>query len=188
MNRSPANNNDGAVSHIVVMGVSGCGKSTLAHAIANELGWPMIEGDAYHPAGNIAKMGAGTPLNDDDRAPWLAALNLAMRQQPYAVLACSALKKPYRDTLRLELPHTVFVHAQGSFETLLARMQSRYAQGSHFMPDTLLRSQFDALEAPSAGELCCTVSVIDTTAQQLARTLNFLKTYGQHPQPCEALK
>lgn len=154
------------------MGVSGCGKSTLAKALATELDWPMIEGDAYHPAENIAKMSAGIALNDADRAPWLLRLNEALRAHPQAVLACSALKKIYRDTLCQHLSQTAFVHVHGDFDVLLTRMQSR---SDHFMPSALLRSQFDALEIPTADELCCTVDICDSTHQQLRQAQAFLR-------------
>jgi gluconokinase len=157
------------------MGVSGCGKSTLAHILATQLGWSMIEGDEYHPAANIAKMAAGTPLNDADRAPWLAQLNTELKKHPNAVLSCSALKASYRDLLRTNLPHTLMVHAHGSFETLLARTQARQASGSHFMPAALLRSQFEALELPSAAENCVTVSCDDATVQQVRDVMRFLE-------------
>jgi carbohydrate kinase (thermoresistant glucokinase family) len=160
---------------IIVMGVSGCGKSTLAHALATQLGWSMIEGDEYHPVTNIAKMAAGTPLNDDDRAPWLAQLNTELKKHSHAVLSCSALKVSYRDLLRTDLPYTLMVHAHGSFDTLLARTQARQASGSHFMPAALLRSQFDALELPSAAEHCVTVSCDDDTAQQVSDVMRFLE-------------
>jgi carbohydrate kinase (thermoresistant glucokinase family) len=163
-----------SIRHIIVMGVSGCGKSTLARALAQELGWPMIEGDEYHPAANIAKMAAGTPLNDADRAPWLVQLNLELKKCPHAVLSCSALKTRYRDILRTDLPHTMMVHAHGDFETLLARTQSRQASGNHFMPASLLRSQFDVLEMPSAAEQYVTVSCDDDTAQQVSDVIRFL--------------
>jgi gluconokinase len=161
--------------HIIVMGVSGCGKSTIALALASQLGWPMIEGDEYHPAANIAKMAAGTPLNDDDRAPWLAQLNTELKKYPHAVLSCSALKASYRNLLRTDLPYTLMVHAHGSFDTLLSRTQARYASGNHFMPTALLRSQFEALELPSATDHCVTVSCDNTTAQQVSDVMRFLE-------------
>jgi carbohydrate kinase (thermoresistant glucokinase family) len=159
--------------HIIVMGVSSCGKSTLAHALATQLGWSMIEGDEYHPAANIAKMAAGTPLNDADRAPWLALLNAELKNHPNAVLSCSALKASYRDLLRSDLPYTLMVYVHGSFETLLARTRARQATGSHFMPAALLRSQFEALELPSVAEHCVTVSCDDSTAQQVNDVMRF---------------
>ncbi len=162
-------------SHIIVMGVSGCGKSTLAHALAIRLGWPMIEGDEYHPASNIAKMAAGIPLTDADRMPWLTQLNLELKKHPHAVLSCSALKISYRALLRKNLPSPLLVHAHGTFETLLARTQARQASGSHFMPAALLQSQFDTLELPSRAEHCVTVSCNDVTAAQVNHIIQRMK-------------
>lgn len=135
-----------APSHLIVMGVSGCGKSTLAHALAAQLGWPMVEGDAFHPAANLSKMAAGEPLTDADRAPWLALLNEALRRAPHAVLSCSALKARYRSALSAGIAAPLFVHCHGEFEALRARLEAR---SGHFMPPSLLQSQFDALEMPN---------------------------------------
>jgi gluconokinase len=161
-------------THVIVMGVSGCGKSTLARALATQLGWPMIEGDEYHPAANIAKMAAGVPLNDSDRAPWLAQLNIELKKHPHAVLSCSALKADYRNRLLTDLPNALMVHALGSFDTLLARTQARQASGHHFMPAALLKSQFETLELPSSAERCVTVSCDNNTAVQVSRVISHL--------------
>jgi gluconokinase len=159
--------------HIIVMGVSGCGKSTLASAIAAYLGWDMLEGDAFHPAANLTKMAAGQPLSDEDRQPWLLQLNQKMRERHHIVLSCSALKATYRSTLSHDLPaKPLFVHAHGSFDSLLTRMQQRE---DHFMPASLLRSQFEALEMPCEAELrCVTVSTNDSTAVQVSQLIRFL--------------
>lgn len=155
------------------MGVSGCGKSTLASAIAAYLGWDMMEGDAYHPAANVAKMAAGEALTDADRQPWLLQLNQHLRQRHHVVLSCSALKAAYRSTLSQDLPvKPLFVHAHGSFDSLLSRMQQRE---DHFMPASLLRSQFEALEMPCEPSLhCVTVSTNDSTAVQVSQMIRFL--------------
>jgi carbohydrate kinase (thermoresistant glucokinase family) len=162
-----------SAQHIIVMGVAGCGKSTLAQALASELAWPMLEGDAFHPPENIAKMAAGSALSDADRAPWLAQLNTKLRERSRLVLSCSALKMAYRSALSQGLAvKPLFVHAHGDYEQLLARMQRR---DGHFMPAHLLRSQFDALELPSeAGLNCVTVPCQDTTTEQVRQTLAFL--------------
>jgi gluconokinase len=167
---NPASN---APRHIIVMGVSGCGKSTLASAIAAYLGWQMVEGIAFHPAHNVAKMSAGQPLTDADRQPWLAQLNQELRQRSHVVLSCSALKARYRRALSDGLAvKPLFVHVQASYEQLLERMQAR--QG-HFMPAQLLRSQFEALEIPNeAGIACLTVSALDSTASQVSQLVRFL--------------
>lgn len=135
---------------VVVMGVSGCGKSTIGAALAAELGWRFADGDDYHPGANVAKMRAGIPLDDDDRWPWLDVLNGLLRDagrsgQPL-VLACSALKQRYRERIGAGLDAVRWVHLAGSFELIEARMAKRQHK---YMPSTLLRSQFDALEPPS---------------------------------------
>ena len=139
---------------IIVMGVSGCGKSSLSQALAARFegaGVPvrLLEGDEFHPPENVEKMRTGTPLNDADREPWLRALNAAMRdsvaQGNTTLLACSALKEKYRDMLAAGLPSVRFVHPAGTFEVIEARMKKR----SHkYMPPSLLKSQFETLEAP----------------------------------------
>lgn len=134
---------------LVVMGVSGCGKSTLARHLAELLQKPFIEGDSYHPPGNIEKMRAGIPLNDDDRRPWLETLRdliRAHRDQQGVVLACSALKQAYRDLLAEGDEQIAFIHLRGSKETLRARLEARR---DHFMPASLLDSQLATLEEPA---------------------------------------
>ena len=150
----------GAVQHIVAMGVSGCGKSTTGQALADHFGWPFIEGDAFHPAANVAKMRAGTPLGDDDRAPWLRALadeiarNEALGQS--SIMGCSALKRAYRDAIIGDRPDVALVYLRGSRELIGRRMASRQ---HHFMPTALLDSQFATLEEPQADETALVVSV-----------------------------
>ncbi len=133
--------------HIVVMGVAGSGKSEVAQALAADLDLVLTEGDDHHPRANIDKMSAGTPLDDDDRAPWLEALAQWTREQHDAghdtVLTCSALRRRYRDVLRDAVAEpTFFVHLAGSTEVLAQRMAAR----DHFMPTSLLDSQFATLE------------------------------------------
>ena len=133
---------------VVVMGVSGTGKSVIGSTVAERLGWEFLEGDSFHPAANIAKMSAGQPLDDDDRQPWLEELGSMLAERrasgTSAVLACSALKRSYRDLLRGDGPveATFFLHLDLPFEVLRARMEQR----EHFMPASLLQSQFDTLE------------------------------------------
>ncbi|NNF34869.1 MAG: NADP-dependent phosphogluconate dehydrogenase [Saprospiraceae bacterium] len=136
--------NDGNIC-ILVMGVSGSGKTTLARALSQHLKLKMIEADDYHPEGNVSKMKLGIPLNDDDRLPWLSALNKAILKNKGCVLACSALKKKYRNILKAGVSHFITVYLNGDFNTIHHRMKSR---GGHFMPTTLLQSQFDTLEPP----------------------------------------
>lgn len=130
------------------MGVSGCGKTTVGARLAERLGWPFYDGDDFHPPANKAKMGAGIPLDDSDRAGWLAELAELIRSHAAdgrsLVLACSALKQRYRDQLRV-VPDVRFVHLQGSYDLILARMQAR---ADHYMKPEMLASQFAALEPP----------------------------------------
>ena len=135
----------------VIMGVSGCGKSTVGLALAQRLGAMFYDGDDFHPPQNVAKMAGGSPLNDDDRYPWLARLHdlLAehLAQGETAVLACSALKKKYRDQLRQGNEGVRLVYLQGSLNLIWERMAARQ---THYMKPAMLQSQFDALEPPSA--------------------------------------
>lgn len=143
----------------VVMGVSGCGKSTVGRALAARLDLPFRDGDELHPAANIAKMARGEPLTDADRAPWLRAVAAALR--PGTVMACSALRRRYRDLLRADAPaEVVFIYLQGSRETLLGRMRHR---DGHFMPPALLDSQIATLEEPEADEAHVAVGIEPST-------------------------
>jgi gluconokinase len=138
---------------VIVMGVSGSGKTTIARGVANGEGWVLLEGDSFHPAANIAKMKAGTPLTDEDRWPWLRAIAaredelLAAGQS--AVVACSALKRAYRDILIGTRPDTVLIYLRGSKALIAERMKARK---DHFMPPALLDSQFATLEEPGPDE------------------------------------
>lgn len=136
---------------IVMMGVSGSGKSTVGKALAAKLGWSFVEGDDYHPVANVEKMRAGTPLTDEDRKPWLAALrermDLALSRGENIVLACSALKHAYQDYLEQHDPaHVHYVYLEGSEELIQQRLAARVG---HFMNPSLLHSQFEALEPPT---------------------------------------
>ena len=137
----------------VVMGVSGCGKSTVGAALAARLGLRFIEGDSFHPARNVAKMSAGLPLDDHDRADWLQALAAEIRsaraQGSGLVLSCSALKCRYRDLLREADPDLRFAHLQGPRTLIAERMAGR---SGHYMPPALLDSQLRDLEPLDDGE------------------------------------
>ncbi len=139
---------------IVVMGVSGTGKTLIGQTVAERLGCPFLEGDSFHPEANIAKMSAGVPLDDDDRRPWLEKLASLLATNRAtgsgSVLACSALKRSYRDILRGDAPiwDTFFLHLDLRFDVLRARMEQR----EHFMPASLLQSQFDTLERLAPDE------------------------------------
>ncbi len=134
---------------IVVMGVSGCGKTTLAQALAQAAGWEFLEADLLHPAANVAKMAAGAPLDDADRAPWLAAVRASIDDRlargGRVTVACSALRESYRRVLAPDPGPVRFVHLRGSFSLIEARLASR---SGHFMGPALLGSQFEALEEP----------------------------------------
>lgn len=152
----------------VVMGVSGSGKSCVAVEVARELGGVMLDGDFLHPRANILKMSSGHSLNDDDRAPWLTALNDAAfamkRTNAYAFIVCSALKKRYRDRLREGNEGIKFIYLKGSYELILGRMQSR--AGHFFKPDMLV-TQFEALEEPLPEETDVMVVSIDQTLPEV---------------------
>ena len=142
-----------AARHVVVMGVSGCGKTTVAEGIAASLGRAFADADGFHPPENVAKMRAGIPLDDSDRWPWLRALAAWMSEQAdegrSTVMACSALRRAYRDVLRSAPPGVVFVHLHGPAEVIESRMSSR---AGHFMPSALLASQLSTLEPLAADE------------------------------------
>jgi gluconokinase len=145
---------------IIVMGVASSGKTTVAEGLAKQLGWPFRDADSFHPPANIAKMSAGTPLEDADRWPWLDTIVSWMDSRAAAgengVATCSALKRAYRDRLRQTKADIRFVHLSGSREVLAARMAARQ---HHFMPSSLLDSQLATLEVPTPEENVLTVSV-----------------------------
>ncbi|OPJ82333.1 putative gluconokinase [Patagioenas fasciata monilis] len=161
---------------VVVMGVSGSGKTTVGSRLAAKLGWKFYDADDYHSPENKRKMAEGIPLNDEDRIPWLCALHDILRREDSsrqdAILACSALKKMYRQVLvsgtsAIESNHSeqpgenaalkiLFVHLDGPMDIIAGRLEKRTG---HFMPPELLKSQFDTLEPPSAPESFITVSL-----------------------------
>ena len=131
---------------VVLMGVSGVGKTTIGELVAKELGWKFIEGDDYHPRENVAKMAAGTPLEDADRWPWLDALNKALRKERDAVVTCSALKESYRKRLLAGLADPLLVYLHGTKELIASRLAKRKHR---YMPASLLDSQLATLEPPT---------------------------------------
>ncbi len=137
---------------IVIMGVTGAGKTTIGHQLARRLGWPFHDGDAFHPAANVAKMASGIPLTDEDRVLWLEALakliGSTVKAAGNAIVACSALKADYRRRLRVS-EQVRFVHLELSAAEARRRLSLR---AGHFMPVHLVESQFEALEPPPEEE------------------------------------
>jgi len=130
------------------MGVSGSGKTTVGEGIAAALGVPFVDGDDLHPAANVAKMAAGVPLTDEDRAPWLDAVGARLAEGP-VVIACSALRRAYRDRLRAAAPDLALVYLRVDRGVLARRLKRR---PDHFMPASLLDSQLATLERPDGDE------------------------------------
>jgi gluconokinase len=151
---------------IVVMGVSGSGKSTVGELLAERLGVPYADADDFHPAANIAKMSAGHPLDDADRAPWLDAIAgwIGEHGDRGGVVTCSALRRRYRDRLRADAPGLLFLHLDGTPELIASRLAARTR---HFMPSALLRSQMEALE-PLAPDEAGAVVAIDGGPERIA--------------------
>lgn len=162
--------------HFVMMGVSGTGKTSVAQALHQKFGWPYAEGDEFHSAENIAKMQSGTPLNDADRAPWLASIATWMTAQATqghnTLVTCSSLKRAYRDILRSAQGQVVFVHLTGDQELLGQRMNAR---AGHFMPSTLLASQFATLEPLEADEAGTVIDVAGSKAEVAAAAYAFIE-------------
>jgi gluconokinase len=154
------------------MGVSGSGKSTVGAALARRLGVPFADADAFHPAANIAKMAAGTPLTDDDRYPWLDAVGQWLADHDDGgVMSCSALKRGYRDILRSHCPRIEFLHLTGSPE-LIARRQA--ARPGHFMPSALEKSQFGILEPLAPDEHGIALDVGSSVEDIVDRFVSYL--------------
>ena len=156
----------------VVMGVAGCGKTAVGEALAAALGWRMIEGDRLHPAANVERMSAGLPLTDAHRWGWLDAIGAeiaaARHDHVGAIAACSALKRSYRDRLRGFAPHILFVHLAIDKATARDRVASRRG---HFMPASLIDSQFADLEPPGADEGAITLDARRPIAELVAEAL-----------------
>jgi len=157
---------------VVLMGVCGCGKSTIGRALAAELDWPFLDADTVHPQANVAKMAAGIPLTDEDRWPWFDRIVAEMRRHAAAgkhvVIACSALKQAYRD--RLATGGSVrFVYLKGDAKTIAPRLAGRTG---HFMPPSLLESQFATLEEPAAAIV---IDIVQPIAAQVAAITRALR-------------
>lgn len=160
-------------SVLYVMGVSGTGKTTVGKLLASSLSWPFFDGDDFHPKENIDKMASGKPLNDHDRKGWLESLNDLAKQHGAkgCVIACSALKRSYRRLLAKDIEHLVkFVHLHGTLEEVSSRLEQR---SGHFMPKSLLKSQFETLEPPTDA---ITVSISLSPEQIVAQVLKRLNS------------
>jgi gluconokinase len=161
--------------HVVVMGVTATGKTTIGRALAAELGGVFVEGDAFHPQANIEKMSSGTPLDDDDRRPWLKALAAEIArldaEGQVSVTACSALRRQYRDWLRESGTDLLFVHLEATPEVLLERMKRR----KHFMPPSLLESQLNTLEPLEADEAGVAIDDSQPIADVVATALHAVR-------------
>jgi len=167
---------------LVVMGVSGSGKSTIGEKLAERLGWAFEDGDRFHPPSNVAKMSAGHPLTDEDRQPWLQAIadeiDRVCRAGEYAVIACSALKRAYRDILVHGRDDVRIIFLDGTQDLIAARLAARKG---HFMPPGLLASQFRTLEPPAIGENPVTVPIdapVETIVDDIVRQLRLSPADG----------
>ena len=153
---------------LVIMGVSGSGKTTVSALLAGRLGWALADADSFHSAANMQKMQSGVALTDEDRGPWLHAIaawiDATRRAARHGIVACSALKRRYRDVLLVGRPDVRLVYLKGDAELIGRRMAKREG---HFMPAALLQSQFDALEEPGPDENPIIVS-IDADAEAIA--------------------
>jgi gluconokinase len=168
---------------LVVMGVSGSGKTTMGQRLAQRLGWPFEEGDELHPPANIAKMASGQPLTDADRAPWLdkvaAWISGRLEAGSSGVIACSALKRAYRERLAAGFQAQVrFVYLKGDFDLIAGRVERRRG---HFMPNSLLASQFADLQEPAPGEAAIVVDISKPPEAQVDAVLAALGLAGTNP-------
>lgn len=162
------------MTHLVVMGVAGCGKSHLARQLADRLGCEMVEGDDYHLPSSQEKMRNGIPLEDADREPWLRALGALMAAKPGdVVLACSALKRKYREWLRDADPALCFVYIEIDVQTAAQRVGGR---SDHLFPTSLVASQFAALESPQGESGVLRVSGLQPTREQVDAITRWLAT------------
>ncbi len=161
----------------VVMGVAGSGKSSIGEALAEKLGGLYLDGDTYHPQANVEKMSRGEPLTDEDRWPWLERFAKEMQQREGIIIGgCSALKRAYRDHITAAAgERTTFVHLSGSRELIRNRMGARTG---HFMPVTLLDSQFATLELPALDEDAVTIDIDAPVDTIVANAIAALQSSG----------
>lgn len=174
VNRASVNR---ASAKIIVMGVSGCGKSLIGILLAERLGVPFFDADDYHSRANVEKMASGLPLTDADRRGWLADLaGLITSEEGGLVLACSALKRSYRERLRQCNPGVRFVYLKGGFDIIWARLSQR--QDHYFNGRAMLESQFRSLEEPTADEAVVTVDVAASPEDIIRQCLDELGLSG----------
>ncbi|MGC5221643.1 gluconokinase [Micromonospora sp. DT81.3] len=168
------------IRRIVVMGVAGCGKSTVGAALAAAMGLRFLDGDTLHSPSNVAKMASGIPLDDDDRRPWLDAVGavLARAGEPGMVVACSALRRAYRDRLRAAAPDLVCVHLDGSPQLLEDRLRAR---PGHFMAAGMLASQLATLERLENDEAGVVIGIDQDVDSIVAETLQALDRQPAQP-------
>ena len=182
MDQHPANNRPVIA---VVMGVSGSGKSTVATLLAAKLGWPFQEGDALHPPENVRKMSGGTPLTDADRIPWLRRIAQKIDEWrargESGIVTCSALKRSYRDIIIGDRPEVTLVYLKGSQDLIHRRLAARH---DHFMPPTLLASQFSSLEEPSPDENPITVDIAGRPEEIVDEIACRLRTFDSRQSGC----
>ena len=179
MDAAPPAASSVAPAIVILMGVSGSGKSTIGRMLASQLHWEFTDADRFHPAGNVEKMHKGIPLTDDDRWPWLDAIaawiDATRRSGVHSVLACSALKRRYRDVLighrRDDRPNVRLVFLKGEEGLIARRMAARHG---HFMPPSLLHSQFAALEAPTPDENPVVISIEPSPREIVAQIVEAL--------------
>ena len=157
---------------LIVMGVSGSGKTSVGESLANRLGWDFYDADDFHPPANVAKMANGIPLDDSDRAPWLAALHdlisSSLKADRPGVLACSALKEQYRQQLIGGNDGTLIVYLKGSYDLIWSRMEKRTA---HYMKPHMLKSQFEALEEPKNALTVDISTSVDDIVQEILKQM-----------------
>jgi gluconokinase len=170
---------------LVVMGVSGSGKSTIAESLAERLAWTFEDGDRFHPASNVAKMSAGQPLTDEDRWPWLNAIageiDRVCAAGECAVIACSALKRTYRNVLVHGRGDVRIIYLKGTQDLIASRLAARKG---HFMPPGLLASQFGTLEPPHENEIPVIVSIdasVDAIVDDIIRQLGLIPADNRAP-------
>ncbi|RBP97353.1 carbohydrate kinase [Bifidobacterium aemilianum] len=181
---------DGKTPILVIMGVAGCGKTTMNTELSQKLGWDMAEADDFHPQANIDKMAQGIPLDDDDRWPWLDKIHDwiedHIRRGVPGTVTCSALKRSYRDKLRM--PGVIFIHLAGDYDVIMARLSQRKG---HFMKPDMLKSQFDTLESLGPDEIHVTIDVDrqaspQTESEEVIDALGLECTADAHTEAVEA--